>query len=325
MMRIDIDVEQWPVRRPFKIAYHTFHHRDLLSVTLNDGVHVARGEAGGHPQLESIADARARLEALRGDIARGITRAELLEVLPRGPARNALDCALWDLEAKRSGRRVWSLAGLPAPRPVVTAYTIGIAPLASMVEEAVAKRDYRILKLKVDGESGFDLLWAIADVRPDARFIIDANEAWGFGQLETFVARARALRVMLIEQPLPRADDSALAGFHSPIPLAADESFHGLPDVERLADRYQVINIKLDKIGGLTEALAAKDAARACGMGVMVGCNGGTSLGIAPAYCLALACDYVDLDSPLLLGRDRSPALTYAAGAVHPPEATMWG
>lgn len=241
------------------------------------------------------------------------------------PGRNALDCALWDLEAKRSGQRVWSLAHLPQPRPITTAYTIGIASIEAMVAEALAMADYSVLKLKVDGESGFTLLQAVAAARPDASFIIDANEAWRLDQLETFVAAAQASRVMLIEQPLPHDADEVLRDFRSAIPLAADESFHGLPDVERLADRYQVINIKLDKIGGLTEALLAIRRAKACGMALMVGCNGGTSLGIAPAYCVALECDYVDLDSPLLLAHDREPALTYFAGKVHAPTPNVWG
>ncbi len=232
---------------------------------------------------------------------------------------------MWDLEAKRAGKRVWTLADLPQPRPIETAYTIGIAAVDAMVDEALAMHAYRILKIKVDGESGFELLHAIASARPDASFIIDANESWRLEQLETFVAAAHASRVILIEQPLPRDADAALANFRSPIPLAADESFHGLPDIERLAARYQVINVKLDKIGGLTEALLAKQQAKVHGLRLMVGCNGGTSLGIAPAYCLGLACDFVDLDSPLLLAHDRDDALTYSNGQVHAPTLELWG
>jgi L-Ala-D/L-Glu epimerase / N-acetyl-D-glutamate racemase len=325
MLRLSTFVDEWPVRRPFKIAYHTFHHRELLRVELSDGTHVGRGEAGGHPHLESIAQAQHRLLELRAQIESGMARQRMLESLPRGPARNALDCATWDLEAKRAGRRVWSLAGLPAPRPITTAYTIGIAAIDRMVAEARAMRDYSILKIKVDGESGFDLLRRIAAARPDASFIIDANEAWRLEQLEDFVAAAHALRVVLIEQPLPRDADAALAHFRSPIPLAADESFHGLPDVERLAGWYQVVNIKLDKIGGLTEALLAVEQAAAQNVRVMVGCNGGTSLGIAAAYCVGLCSDFVDLDSPLLLAHDREPSLTYAGGQVHPPSRELWG
>ncbi|XOV90588.1 MAG: dipeptide epimerase [Pseudomonadota bacterium] len=325
MARFTVEIVKWPVRRPFRIAYHTFYHRDLLRVTLSDGKHTGRGEAGGHPHLESIEAAQARLLALAPDIETGMDRYAALLALPPGPARTALDAALWDLEAKRAGQRVWELAGLPAPAPIETAYTVGIAPLAQMVSEAQERSDFRLLKLKVDSESGFELLQAIAAARPDAEFIIDANEAWSLDRLAEFVDRAAGLRVQLIEQPLPREADAPLETFDSPIPLAADESFHSAPDIERLCDLYDVINVKLDKIGGLTAALQAAKLARDAGMELMVGCNGGTSLGIAPAYCFGLLCRYVDLDSPLLLAQDVDDALSYEMGRVLPPDPNLWG
>lgn len=324
-LKLKVEIDKWPVKKPFKIAYHTFYHRDLLRIELSDGVWTGRGEAGGHPQLEGIEEARERVLAIQSDIETGLGRQQLMQTMPRGPARNALDSAMWDLEAKRSGQRVWELAKLPQPRPLQTAYTIGIGREDAMVAEALKMRDYALLKLKVDGESGFELLQAIASARPDASFIIDANEAWRMEQLESFVQRAQGLRVILIEQPLPHLDDEVLEGFSSPIPLAADESFHGLPDVERLKNRYQVINVKLDKIGGLTEAFLAAQSAKEAGLELMIGCNGGTSLGIAPAYHFALLCRYADLDSPLLLAHDRDPALKYSNGCVHPPGADLWG
>jgi L-alanine-DL-glutamate epimerase-like enolase superfamily enzyme len=324
-MQLTVEIDRWPVKRPFKIAYHTFTKRDLLRVELRKDGLIGRGEAGGHPHLEPIEDAAERLLRLQDEIADGITREALLTCLPRGPARNALDCALWDLEAKSTDRRVWEIAGLPDPRPILTAYTIGVAPVADMVAEAQRMTDYPLLKLKVDSDSGFDLLKAVADARPDASFIIDANEGWRPEQLQSFIAAASDLRVELIEQPLPHDDDGALAGIESPTPFAADESFHGLPDLERMQGRYDVINIKLDKIGGLTEALLAARAARKQGLRVMVGCNGGTSLGIAPAYCLGLLCDYADLDSPLLLAHDREPAMDYRNGRVFAPSVDCWG
>jgi L-alanine-DL-glutamate epimerase-like enolase superfamily enzyme len=324
-MQLQVTIDQWPVRKPFKIAYHTFHHRDLLRVELNDGQFTGRGEAGGHPQLEPIDQARERVIQLRPEIESGLSRDRLLQLMPRGPARNALDSALWDLEAKRAGKRLWELAGLPEPKPVQTAYTIGIGPIKDMVSEALEMSDYSLLKLKVDGESGFELLEAVSAARPDASFIIDANEAWKFEQLESFLAAAQEMRVQLVEQPLPHDEDEVLETFTSPIPLAADESFHGLPDVTRLQNRYQVINVKLDKIGGLTEAFMAARQARELGLDLMIGCNGGTSLGIAPAYCFSLLCRYVDLDSPLLLAHDRDPSLDYQKGQVHPPAADLWG
>ena len=324
-MQLITEIDRWPLKRPFKIAYHTFTQRDLLRVELHEDGLTGRGEAGGHPQLEPIETAQQRVLSMRDDIAAGITREDLLTRMPLGPARNALDCAMWDLEAKRAGRRVWDLADLPRPRPILTAYTIGVAATIEIVEEAKRMREYPLLKLKVDGESGFELLQAVAAARPDASYIIDANEAWRPDQLERFIAEAGDLSVELIEQPLPKGDDAALANLQSPIPLAADESFHGVSDIERMTGHYDVINIKLDKIGGLTEALLAARAARERGLRVMVGCNGGTSLGIAPAYCLGLLCDFVDLDSPLLLAHDREPGLEYHNGHVSPPDVSVWG
>ena len=324
-MQLTVEIDRWPLSRPFKIAYHTFTQRDLLRVELHrDGV-IGRGEAGGHPQLEAIETARQRVLDLREEIVNGMSREELLQRMPRGPARNAVDCAMWDLEAKSANRRVWALAGLPDPEPKLTAYTIGVAPVSDMVAEALRMLEFPLLKLKVDGESGFELLQAVAEARPDASFIIDANEAWQPDQLQDFIDAAGDLRVELIEQPLPHDDDAALEEISSSIPLAADESFHGLVDLERMAGRYDVINIKLDKIGGLTEALIAARAARERGLRLMVGCNGGTSLGIAPAYCLSLLCEFVDLDSPLLLAHDREPGIDYHDGRVFPPSAEVWG
>jgi len=324
-MELTVEIDRWPLKRPFKIAYHTFGQRDLLRVELRQDGLIGRGEGGGHPHLEDIEAARQRVLNMRDDVAAGITREELLTRMPRGPARNALDSALWDLEAKKAGRRVWELAGLPDPEPKLTAYTIGVAPTSDMVEEAQRMREYPLLKLKVDGNSGFELLQAVVETRPDASFIIDANEGWRPEQLHNFIAAAGDLGVELIEQPLPHDDDDALVGIRSPIPLAADESFHGLPDLEHVIGLYDVINIKLDKTGGLTEALQAARAARKKGLGVMVGCNGGTSLGIAPAYCLSLLCDFVDLDSPLLLAHDREPGIVYRDGHISPPSAEVWG
>lgn len=324
-MELTVEIDRWPLKRPFKIAYHTFTQRDLLRVELRQDGLIGRGEAGGHPHLEPIEAARQRVLNMRGDLAAGITREDLLTRMPRGPARNALDCALWDLEAKMAGRRVWEIAELPEPEPTLTAYTIGVAEMSDMVAEAKRMREYSLLKLKVDSTSGFELLQAVVDARPDASFIIDANEGWRPGQLQSFIEAAGDLGVELVEQPLPHDDDAALADIHSPIPIAADESFHGLSDLDRMQGLYDVINIKLDKIGGLTEALLAARAAREKGLGVMVGCNGGTSLGIAPAYCLSLLCDFVDLDSPLLLAHDREPGIEYRDGYVSPPSAEIWG
>jgi L-Ala-D/L-Glu epimerase len=317
--------EDFPLKQPFKIAYHTFDSARLIRVDVHEGRLVGRGEGGAHPQLEPLEEGLARIQSLAGAIEAGMSRLELLEQMPRGPARNALDCALWDLECKRAGKRLWELENLPPPRPVATAFTIGIASLHEMVAEARRLSDFRLLKLKLDSGSGFEVLRAIAEARPDAEFIIDANEGWRADQLHDFLGAAAGFPVRLIEQPLPKQEDELLRGVRSPIPLAADESFHGLPDVARLDGLYSVINIKLDKIGGLTEGLLAARAARERGMEVMVGCNNATSLGIAPAYCLALMCQHADLDSPPFLARDREPALAYRHGNVHRPDPLLWG
>lgn len=321
-MKITAELQPWPYKKPFKIAYHTFSDKEQLYLEVEvDGL-IGRGEAAGHPHVAPLEEGIAQIQSID---TTGLTPESLQARMPRGPGRNALDCALWDLRCKQENRRIWELLDLPAPKPLTTAYTIGIADEQAMADEAVRMSDFRVLKLKVDGEKGFSLLSLIAEARPDAEFIIDANEGWGDDQLRTFLGQATNFPVRLIEQPLPRDQDGLLATIKPPIPCAADESFHGLEDVAVLANRYQVINIKMDKIGGLTEGVAAARAARELGLGVMIGCNGATSLGIAPAYCIGLMADFVDLDSPLLLASDREHALTYADGKVLPPVLELWG
>lgn len=322
-MKIISDVSKWAYQDPFRIAYHTFEASELLTIEIDcDGV-IGRGEASSHPHLQSLKEGLAIIESLNGRA--DLTPQSLQAIMPAGPARNALDCALWDLQCKQQGKRIWEVLGIETVRPVETAYTIGIADEAAMVAKAKALSAFSLLKLKVDGNHGFDLLAAIADARPDARFIIDANEGWQPAMLRDFVERAQSFPVSLIEQPLSRHDDAVLAEFDCPIPLAADESFHRAEDVFRLKDRYQVINIKLDKIGGLTEALTAVRLAQEEGVDIMIGCNGGTSLGIAPAFCIGQFAAWADLDSPLMLTRDRSSPLEYVSGTVLPPSRELWG
>jgi L-Ala-D/L-Glu epimerase len=324
-MELKVDIEAWHYAKPFKISYHTFTERLLLVVEVQDGESIGRGEAGDHPQLQSLQDGRDSILAIADALKRGMTRTDLMETLPKGPARNAVDCALWDLECKKAGKRIWELADLPTPRALPTAYTIGIAPLEEMVDEAKRVADFRTLKLKMGRNIGIEYLEAIAAARPDAEYIIDANEGWELNEFEEFVAAAAAYPIRLVEQPLHKDHDEHLRGFRSPIPLAADESFHGVSDFERLVGLYQVVNIKLDKIGGLTEALIAARTALKHDMKVMIGCNGGTSLGIAPGWCVGLYSSYVDLDSPVLLARDREPRLSYAGGCVGIPPRELWG
>jgi L-alanine-DL-glutamate epimerase-like enolase superfamily enzyme len=324
-VNITTDVSIWKYKNPFRIAYHTFDASEVLTVEVECEGLQGRGEAASHPhpEVQTLAEGMAQIELLAG---RDDLSPESIQILlPAGPARNALDCALWDLRCKQLGKRIWEILDLQSVRPLQTAYTIGIASEQEMISEAIAQPDYSFLKLKVDGDRGFGLLAAIADVRPDARFIIDANEGWQPDQLAEFVDRSQEFPVVLIEQPLPRGADAVLTDFECAIPLAADESFHRACDVVTLSDRYDVINVKLDKIGGLTEALEAVREAQRLGVEVMIGCNGGTSLGIAPAWVIGQFCSWVDLDSPLLLERDRSEPMAYAEGSVQIPAPGLWG
>ena len=247
-------------------------------------------------------------------------------MLPPGAARNAVDCALWDLEAKLCGRPVWQLAGLPAPEPLVTAYTLGIDRPERMAEAARAVRDRPLLKIKLAGD-GADLerVRAVRTAAPEARLVVDANEAWNLATYEALAPRLGELGVALLEQPFPAAEDGNLAALPHPVPVCADESCHVTADLERLRDRYDFVNIKLDKTGGLTEALALRQAARAAGFGVMVGCMVGTSLAMAPAFLVAQGADVVDLDGPLLLARDRESGIVYEGSRMLPPPASLWG
>lgn len=322
-MKITTDISEWAYRDPFRIAYHTFENSELLTVEVESNGVKGRGEASSHPHLQSFDEGIENIDALRD--RDDLTPESLQALMPAGPARNALDCALWDLRCKQMGKRIWDVIGRNSVSPVETAYTIGIADEAEMVAKARSLTDFSLLKLKVDGDRGFDLLAAIADARPDARFIIDANEGWQPAMLFDFVERARGFPVVLIEQPLSRDNDAALRDLKCAIPIAADESFHRAVDVVRLKDRYQVINIKLDKIGGLTEALEAVQLARLHGVDVMIGCNGGTSLGIAPAWCIGQFATWADLDSALMLARDRQHPLEYKSGAVLAPALELWG
>ncbi len=267
---------------------------------------------------ESVADQIAGLPA-------GITRAELQHALPPGAARNAVDCALWDWEAKRQGRRVWELAGLPAPGPVVTAFTLSLDTPERM-EAAAARHAHRpLLKIKLGTPDDMPRLEAVRRGAPRARIIVDANEGWTAAVYADLAPHLLRLGVALVEQPLPAADDAALLGLARPVPVCADESCHDRTSLEHLAGKYDMVNVKLDKTGGLTEALALRDAARARGFQLMVGCMVGTSLAMAPAVLVAQGAEIADLDGPLLLAEDRPHPLAYDADGVHPPEPALWG
>jgi L-alanine-DL-glutamate epimerase-like enolase superfamily enzyme len=247
--------------------------------------------------------------------------------MPAGAARNALDCAFWDLECKATGQPAWKLAGLAPPQPVATAFTLSLASPAEMGRAARQSSAMPLLKLKLGGGDAEDIarVRQVRENAPNSRLIVDANEGWTLEQLAALAPQLAGLGVALIEQPLPVGQDTTLAGFRSAVPLGADESCHGIDGLADLRARYAVVNIKLDKTGGLTGALALKTAAQAAGLGVMVGCMVATSLSMAPAFLLAQGADFVDLDGPLLLERDRVPGIAYDGAFMSPPPAALWG
>jgi L-alanine-DL-glutamate epimerase-like enolase superfamily enzyme len=326
--RLTIAVESWPLRRAFRIARGAKTQADVVVAALDEGGTVGRGECVPYARYgESVASVVAQLEALRPDIESGLTREALQTRLAAGAARNALDCALIDQEAKERARTPFALLGLPAPKPVRTAFTLSLDTPEAMraaAAEAVGK-GCRLLKLKVAGDGDLERVRAVRAAAPGARLIVDANEGWSVQHLETLTPRLAELGVALIEQPLRSEEDGALLGFESPVPLCADESCHTRADLPRIVGRYSHINIKLDKAGGLTEAVALAREAHALGLKLMVGCMVSTSLAMAPAVFLAALAEFVDLDGPLLLARDRDPGLSYEGDLIQPPPRALWG
>jgi len=266
-----------------------------------------------------------QIEAVRADIEAGLTREALQELLPAGGARNAVDCALWDLEAKQKQSSIWALTGV-TPKPRRTAYTLGIQKRPElMAEQAARASGYGLLKIKLDGVDPVERVAAVRKARPDAEIVIDANQGFSFDLLQSVLEPFAALGVAMVEQPLPRGADDALEGFKSPIPLCADESCLHRGELAAALPRYDMINIKLDKTGGLTEALALAHEARSAGKGLMVGNMLGTSLSMAPAFVVAQLCDFVDLDGPLNLKSDCAPSMIYCGGEVSAPQSHFWG
>ncbi len=268
----------------------------------------------------------AAIEAMRPAVGRGLDRGELQRAMPAGAARNALDCASWDFDAKRSGQRAYQLAGLATPKPLVTAYTISLASPEEMARAAERASRRPLLKVKLGG-SGDDgaRIAAVRRAAPDAELIVDANEGWREDDLENNLVACAGAGVTLVEQPLPEGRDAALARIGRPIPVCADESVHDRASLDALAGKYDAVNIKLDKAGGLTEALALAEAAQRRGFAVMAGCMVATSLAMAPAMLVGQHARVVDLDGPLLLARDRLDGLRYDGSLVHPSDAALWG
>ncbi|HEY8431400.1 MAG TPA: N-acetyl-D-Glu racemase DgcA [Sandaracinaceae bacterium] len=318
-------VERWPLREAFTIARGSKREAVVVVVELEDaqGV-VGRGEALPYARYgEDPASVVARIEAID---ARDLTRERLCALLPAGAARNALDLALWDLEAKRSGVRAWRAAGLDEPRPLTTAWTIPICDVERTRALAERAADRALLKVKLGAKDDAARARAVREAAPNARIVVDANEGWSPDELERIAPVLAELGVEVIEQPLPASSDAALARVECPVPLCADESFHGEPsELERLVDRYDAVNVKLDKQGGLTTALRAIERARELGLDVMVGTMVATSLGVAPAVLLAQRARWADVDAAAFLARDRAHALRYEGSLVHPPNPALWG
>jgi L-alanine-DL-glutamate epimerase-like enolase superfamily enzyme len=321
-----VTVERWPIRGGFAISRGAKHEAVVVVAAISDERHMGRGECVPYAHYgETVEGVAAAIEACAPAVAHGLSRAELAQLLPPGAARNALDCALWDLEAKRTGRSAAALAGLPPLRPVLTALTLSLGTPEAMAEAARKAHEHPLLKLKLGGAGDIERLRAVRRAVPHARLIADANEAWQPHETESLLAEAAAAGVELVEQPLPAGRDELLAGIARPVPVCADESVHGRASLVALADRYDAVNIKLDKTGGLTEALLVADRARALGLKIMVGSMVATSLAMAPALLVAQGAAFVDLDGPLLLAADRAPGLTYDGGMVFPPQPDLWG
>lgn len=321
-MQIDVTRDVFRLAQVFTISRGSRTEAQVLTVRVSDGDGSGWGECVPYARYgETLDSVTAQIESLPPDI----TRASLQGILPAGAARNAIDCALWDLEAKRAGKRVWELAGLPAPGPEITAYTLSLDTPEAMQAQA-ARNAYRpLLKIKLGTQDDMPRLEAVRAGAPEAKIIVDANEGWSAAVYADLAPHLVRLGVALVEQPLPAGEDDALIGMDRPVPVCADESCHDRASLPGLKGKYDVVNIKLDKTGGLTEALVLRDAALAEGYGIMVGCMVGSSLAMAPATLVAQGALVTDLDGPLLLAEDRDHALTFDEAGVHPPSADLWG
>ncbi len=323
---LSVAAERFPIAGTFTISRETRTEAAVIVCTIAEGSMAGRGECVPYRHYgETLDSVAAQIETARAAVERGAEREELQSLLPAGAARNALDCALWDLEAKISGKPVAARLSLEKPAALITAYTLSLATPEAMAAQATANKHRPLLKMKVGGDGDIERIRAVAGAAPASRIILDANEGWNDDNLAANLAAAAGLGVALVEQPLPAGRDTILAAIPHPVPICADESVHTGADLVKLKGRYDAVNIKLDKAGGLTEALSLRDQAKSAGMLIMVGCMVGTSLAMAPAVLLAQGADFVDLDGPLLLARDRSPGLTYDGSLVSPPAPALWG
>lgn len=325
-MKICAHIEEWPLLKPFRIAGAEWTHTRCLVVQLADAGVLGHGEAQGvYYRGETVESMLDQFESVAAQLRSDLSRQDLQGLLPPGGARNAIDCALWDLECKRSAKSIWQLTGIQ-PHPVTTVFTLGIeASPEAMAEKAAAAKDSPVLKIKLDNHHPYEKLAAIRAARPDAQLVVDVNQGWNFADLQQILPKCVELGLAMIEQPLPRGSDQYLDGFDSPIMLAADESCLHRGELEQATRRYGMINIKLDKTGGLTEALALARAAKERGCKLMVGNMAGTSLSMAPSFVVAQLCDFVDIDGPLLLRHDHPNGLVYHHGRVERLDPGLWG
>jgi L-alanine-DL-glutamate epimerase-like enolase superfamily enzyme len=326
-LTLSIAVEKLRLAAPFRISGYVFEEQEVVVVTLGDGSHCGRGEASGVYYLGDTAEIMVTaIEGARGAIEGGIDRAALQSLLPPGGARNAVDCALWELDARRSRKPVWELAELPPAKPLVTTFTLGADDPAAMAAGARKYAQARSLKLKLTGDLDADIarVQAVRAARPDVWMGVDANQGYAIAALDSLIGALVPANISLLEQPLKRGREADLEGFTSRIPIAADESALSFADLAGLVGRFDVVNIKLDKCGGLTEGLAMAHEARRLGLQVMVGNMVGTSLAMAPGFVLGQLCDVVDLDGPIFLAQDRTPSMTYANGTAWSGD-NVWG
>ncbi|AUX76603.1 N-acetyl-D-Glu racemase DgcA [Sinorhizobium fredii] len=319
-------VDHFPIAGTFTISRGSKTTASVVTCTLSDGAVIGRGECVPYGRYgESIESVLSQIETVRAPIESGITRLDLQQSMKPGAARNAVDCAFWDLEAKRANRSAAALAGLAAPVALTTAYTISLAEPEEMMAQAARYAHRALLKVKVGTADDTSRIRAVRKGAPKSSIILDANEGWTPENLALHFAVCAEAGIALIEQPLSAGRDEALGSVAHSVPVCADESVHATEDLKALVGRYDAVNIKLDKTGGLTEALRMREEARALGLKVMVGCMVGSSLAMAPAVLVAQGADFVDLDGPLLLAQDRSPGLRYEASLVFPPEPSLWG
>ncbi len=325
-LKLRLAIEKWPLARPFRITGKVFHDFELLRVILEKDDWSGQGEAVGvYYRNDTPALMARQIDSIRATVEAGISRGSLRNLLPAGGARNALDCAMWDLEAKLAGSEAWQIAGLEKPRALLTTFTCGADTPEKMAEAAHSYAGARAIKLKLTGEPiDVERIWAVREARPEVWLGVDANQGCTPAAFERLLPALVDAKVALVEQPFPVGRDDLLDGLRSPVRIAADETLQGLADLPRVAGRYQVANIKLDKCGGLTEALEMVRAARDLGLEPMIGNMGGTSLSMAPAFLVGQLCSVVDLDAPVFLRTDREPGVQYIDGAISCPDS-VWG